>query len=77
MAVPPKKSMRAPPPASIAQLDPELNRWFHDLARLLNGVVPPPTVASNIKLGVDGDWYCDTAAKHIYVKVAGAWKLIL
>jgi hypothetical protein len=76
MATPPKKALRSPPPPSVTQ-DPELNRWFHDLSRLLNGTVPPPTVASKIRLGIDGDWYVDTTAKHIYVKVAGAWVLIV
>jgi len=28
-------------------------------------------------LGVNGDWYADTSAKHIYVKVGGAWVLIV
>jgi len=28
-------------------------------------------------VGIDGDWYADTAAKHIHVKVGGAWVLIV
>ena len=27
--------------------------------------------------GVDGDWFSDTIAKHIYVKSGGAWVLIV
>jgi hypothetical protein len=34
-------------------------------------------VAPVVGLGIDGDWYADTVAKHIYVKVAGAWVLIV
>lgn len=76
--VPVKKALRSPPPASVAKLDPEFNRWLHDLSRLMNGVVPPPSSPNpKLGLGVDGDWYCDTSAKHIYVKVAGVWKLII
>ena len=28
-------------------------------------------------LGADGDWYADTTAHHIYVRVAGSWVLIV
>jgi len=41
-------------------------------SRILNGVVAPTA-----GLGVDGDWFSDTVAKHIYVKVSGAWVLIV
>jgi hypothetical protein len=34
------------------------------------------TAAPAAGLGVDGDWFADTAAKHIYVKV-GSWVLIV
>ena len=27
--------------------------------------------------GVNGDWYADTVGLHIYVKVAGAWSLVI
>jgi hypothetical protein len=27
--------------------------------------------------GADGDWYADTVASHIYIKVAGLWTLIV
>lgn len=80
MATPPKRALRAPPPPGIATTDPEFNRWLHDLGRLLNGVVPPPPPQPghpDSALGVDGDWYADTAAKHIYVRVNGAWTLIV
>lgn len=36
-----------------------------------NGVVPP------VALHADGDYFVDTAGKHLYVQVAGAWVLIL
>jgi hypothetical protein len=35
------------------------------------------TVAPTAGLGVDGDWYSDTSAKHIYVRVTGSWVLIV
>jgi len=35
------------------------------------------TVAPAAGLGVNGDWYSDTTAKHIYVKTGGAWVLIV
>jgi hypothetical protein len=42
-------------------------------ARVLNG-----TGAPGAGLGQDGDWYAKTsAATHIYVKVAGAWVVIV
>ena len=37
-----------------------------------NGIVAP-----GAGLGANGDWYADTVAKHIYVKVTGAWVLIV
>ena len=67
-----RKALRSPPPASIATLDPVFNQWLHNLARVMSGVVAP--VAN---LGEDGDWYCNTAAKHIYVKVNKVWVLIV
>lgn len=39
--------------------------------QVFNGTVAPVALQNN------GDWYADTAAKHIYVQVAGAWVLIL
>ncbi len=42
-------------------------------SRVLNGAGVP-----GVGLGNDGDWYAKTAAAtHIYVKVAGAWVLIV
>lgn len=41
-------------------------------AQVLNG-----TVAPLIGQGNNNDWYSDTAAKKIYVKVAGAWVTIV
>ena len=35
------------------------------------------TVAPVVGQGVNGDWYADTDGLHIYVKVAGAWSLII
>jgi hypothetical protein len=35
------------------------------------------TVAPTGGLGVDGDWYADTVAHHIYVRVTGSWVLIV
>lgn len=35
------------------------------------------TVAPTAALGIDGDWYSDTSAKHIYVRVTGSWLLIV
>jgi hypothetical protein len=64
-----------PPPAEFATNDPVFNRWLHDVtsrSQLLNGTaVPDP------KRGINGDWYCNTTAKHIYVKIANAWVLIV
>lgn len=39
--------------------------------QVFNGTAAPVALHSN------GDWYADTAAKHIYVQVGGAWVLIL
>lgn len=39
--------------------------------QVFNGVVPPVT------LHADGDYFVDTAGKHLYVQVAAAWVLIL
>lgn len=41
-------------------------------AQVLHG-----TAAPSAGLGVEGDWFSDTVAKHIYVKVSGAWVLIV
>jgi hypothetical protein len=41
-------------------------------SQVLHGVIAP--VAGT---GIDGDWYSDTTAKHIYVKVGGSWTLIV
>lgn len=67
-----KKALRPPPPSTFAQTDPIFNQWLHDLSRLMNGDAAPTA-----KLGIDGDWYADTTAHHIYVRVAGAWVLIV
>lgn len=37
-----------------------------------NGIVAP-----GAGLGNNNDWYADTVAKHIYVKVSGSWVLIV
>lgn len=39
--------------------------------QVFNGIVPPVALHNN------GDWFADTAGKHIYVQVAGAWVLVL
>ncbi len=41
-------------------------------SQVRNGIVAP-----GAGLGNNGDWYADTVAKHIYVKVTGAWVLIV
>lgn len=41
-------------------------------AQVLNG-----TVAPLVGQGSNNDYYVDTVAKHLYVKVAGAWVLIV
>lgn len=41
-------------------------------SQVLNGVTAPAAGT-----GVNGDWFADTTAKHIYVKVAGSWVLIV
>ena len=64
-----------PPPVPFAVNDPVFNRWLHDVtnrSQLLNGTAAPTT-----KQGIDGDWFCNTTAKHIYVRVAGVWVLIV
>ena len=35
------------------------------------------TAAPAAGLGVNGDWFSDTVAKHIYVKTGGAWVMIV
>lgn len=41
-------------------------------SQVLHGVIAPV-----VGTGIDGDWYSDTTAKHIYVKVGGSWTLIV
>jgi methyl-accepting chemotaxis protein len=41
-------------------------------SQVLNGTTAPAA-----GLGANGDWYADTSAKHISVKVAGAWVQIV
>ena len=41
-------------------------------SQVLNGTTVPDS-----KIGLDGDWYANTTAKHIYVKVGGSWVLIV
>lgn len=41
-------------------------------SQVLHGTTPPTAGT-----GIDGDWYSDTSAKHIYTKVAGTWVLIV
>jgi len=41
-------------------------------AQIRNGTTTPAA-----GLGADGDWFANTAASHIYVKVSGAWVLIV
>ena len=40
--------------------------------QVLNGIIAPV-----VGQGVNGDWYADTVGLHIYVKVAGAWSLVI
>jgi hypothetical protein len=77
MATPPvvAKRPRIPPPVKFAENDPLFNRWLHDVTNrsaVLNGTTAPPA-----GVGFDGDWYCNTTAKHIYVMVNGAWVQII
>ena len=57
--------------ASIVTLNGEV-ATLQARNQVLNGAIAP--VAG---LGVDGDWYADTGGLHIYVKVAGAWSLVI
>lgn len=41
-------------------------------SQVLNGTAAPAAGT-----GVNGDWFADTSAKHIYVKVGGSWVLIV
>jgi hypothetical protein len=41
-------------------------------SQVLHGAAAPAA-----GVGIDGDWFSDTVAKHIYVKVAGSWTLIV
>jgi hypothetical protein len=41
-------------------------------SQVLNGATAPAA-----GLGVNGDWYADTAAHHIHVKVSGSWVQIV
>lgn len=40
-------------------------------SQVLHGTAAPGAI------GIDGDWFSDTTAKHIYVKVSGSWVLIV
>ena len=57
--------------ASIVTLNGEV-ATLQARNQVLNGTVAP--VAGQ---GVNGDWYADTVGLHIYVKVAGAWSLVI
>ena len=57
--------------ASIVTLNGEV-ATLQARNQVLNGTIAP--VAG---LGADGDWYADTAGLHIYVKVTGAWTLVV
>ena len=57
--------------ASIVTLNGEV-ATLQARNQVLNG-----TVAPVVGQGVNGDWYADTVGLHIYVKVAGAWVLII
>ena len=57
--------------ASIVTLNGEV-ATLQARNQVLNGTIAP--VAG---LGVNGDWYADTAGLHIYVKVTGAWTLVV
>lgn len=41
-------------------------------SQVLNGTTAPAA-----GLGANGDWFADTTAKHIYVRVGGSWTLIV
>lgn len=41
-------------------------------SQVLNGTAVPA-----VGLGINGDWFADTAARHIYVKTGGSWVLIV
>ena len=57
--------------ASIVTLNGEV-ATLQARNQVLNG-----TVAPVVGQGVNGDWYADTVGLHIYVKVAGAWSLVI
>ena len=57
--------------ASIVTLNGEV-ATLQARNQVLNGTIAP--VAGQ---GVNGDWYADTAGLHIYVKVTGAWTLVV
>lgn len=57
--------------ASIATINGQITT-LASRNQVFNGIVAP--LAGQ---GVNGDWYGDTVAKHIYIKVAGAWVLII
>ena len=57
--------------ASIVTLNGEV-ATLQARNQVLNGTIAP--VAGQ---GVNGDWYADTGGLHIYVKVAGAWSLVI
>jgi hypothetical protein len=64
--------------AAIATHTSEINANTASIAALttrsqvFNGAGAP-----GAGLGVNGDWYTDTTAHHIYVKSSGAWVLIV
>jgi hypothetical protein len=64
--------------AAIATHTSEINANTASIAALttrsqvFNGAGVP-----SAGLGVNGDWYTDTTAHHIYVKSSGAWVLIV
>ena len=60
-----KKNLQPPP--SLITDDAVANQWFYDVssrAQLFSGKTAPDP-----NQGHAGDWYADTVAKHIYVKV--------
>jgi hypothetical protein len=57
--------------ASIVTLNGEV-ATLQARNQVLNGIIAPV-----VGQGVNGDWYADTVGLHIYVKVAGAWSLVI
>lgn len=63
---------------SISALNGQVSALNSAVAALqANAVVRNGTTAPSNALGVNGDWFCDTTNKHIYVKVSGAYVLIV